>query len=319
MKVAALIHFYVPHRNAGSETMLHTMLKRLVEDGHEVTAFVTDIPEAGDPYVIDGVRVVPANWVLSQQNIQAFSPDVIVSHHENTMRAAKLSRRLGCPWVFLVHNSFPHTIQQINYGADLVVFNTRWIERDNRKNVRKESIVIHPPVHRDAHKTDRGDAVTLVNLNHDKGSGVLYWLASHMPDVKFLGVVGGHGPQIIREDLPNVEIVKHTSNMPRDVWSRTKILLMPSAYESYGMAGVEAMASGIPVIANPTPGLLESLGYGGTFVARDDGQGWVDAIDSLLDDDVYAHASELADNRSLELDPKDELDEWAEAIRRLKK
>lgn len=317
MKVAALIHFYVPHRNAGSETMLHTMLKRLVQDEHEVTVFVTDIPEVDDPYVIDGVRVVPSNWVIALQNVEQFGPDVMISHHDNTMRTARLSRKLEIPWVFLVHNDMGHTMSQLSYGADLTVFNTRWIERGNLDKVPGKSIVIHPPVHRDAHKTNRGEAVTLVNLNKDKGAEIFYWLAQHMPDVKFLGVEGGHGAQVIREDLPNVEIVRHTDNMPRDVWSRTRILLMPSIYESYGMAGVEAMASGIPVIANPTPGLLESLGFGGIFVARDDGQGMVDAIDSLLDEDTYAHASGLADRRSLELDPTEELDEWAEAIRSL--
>jgi glycosyltransferase involved in cell wall biosynthesis len=97
--------------------------------------------------------------------------------------------------------------------------------------------------------------------------------------------------------------------MKNDVWSRTKILLVPSTYESYGMVAVEALASGIPVIASPTFGLKESLSYAGIFADRSDLDAWEMHIRRLLNDDgTYAAQSSLSVKRSVELDPEVELE-----------
>jgi glycosyltransferase involved in cell wall biosynthesis len=76
---------------------------------------------------------------------------------------------------------------------------------------------------------------------------------------------------------------------------------MPSERETWGMTGVEAMASGIPVIAHPTPGLLESLGDAGVFVDRSDADGWVEQIERLHDPTEWATASAKALTRAAEL------------------
>lgn len=57
MRVVALIYFYLPHHRAGSETMLHAMLRALVDAGHEAHIVVTSQPEGNDQYAIDGVQV----------------------------------------------------------------------------------------------------------------------------------------------------------------------------------------------------------------------------------------------------------------------
>ena len=86
---------------------------------------------------------------------------------------------------------------------------------------------------------------------------------------------------------------------------------MPSDYESWGMVGVEAMHSGIPVIAHPTPGLRESLADAGTFIDRGDVDAWEAAIRRLYDDeDAFTRARK----RAGELDPVDELDAWVTAV-----
>jgi len=64
-------------------------------------------------------------------------------------------------------------------------------------------------------------------------------------------------------------------------------LLMPSLYESYGRTAVEALVSGIPVIASPTPGLKESLGDAGIFCDAEKPEQWVEAIKSLDDPETY--------------------------------
>ena len=93
---------------------------------------------------------------------------------------------------------------------------------------------------------------------------------------------------------------------------------MPSSYESWGRAGVEALASGIPVIAHPTPGLCESLGEAGVFIDLRDVDGYEMAIRKLLSSRTeYALVSKRAKARSAELDPAGDLATWCDAVEAL--
>lgn len=317
--VCALVHFYPPYRNAGSERMLHTMLKRLAADGHQVSVVVTHLPEdTPESYVHDGISVRALNVAYADHAVVEMRPHLLISHHDNTVRAARLARKLRARSVLLMHNDFPATRRLLRLAPDLVVFNTHWM-RDSLAAYRLPSIVVHPPVWPHEHRAEQtGDRVTLINLNDHKGSGILYQLAERMPDVGLLGVIGGHGEQIVRRDLGNCWIADHTEDMRTDVWAKTRILVAPSIYESYGMVGPEAMASGIPVIACPTPGLRESLGWAGTFIDdRHDLDAWERAIRHLLEPEIWHVASEKALRRSAELDPTPELNHWADTVRRL--
>jgi glycosyltransferase involved in cell wall biosynthesis len=314
VKVVALVHFAVPFRCAGSETALHALLARLAGAGHEVTVVTTDTPQAPQHYQWEGVRGLSRRGPrAAAEAVRELAPDVIVTQHQNTALAIDLARSVGAKSVFLMHNDFDLNRALLAKGPDLTVFNTQWVAEKYGARVRR-SIVLHPPVWAAAHATTPGECVTLVNLNRDKGASHLFRLARRIPRSRFLGVIGAHGRQI-RVGGPNVDLVEHTTDMRSQVWARTKVLIMPSVYESYGMAGVEAMASGIPVVAAPTPGLRESLGEAGIFVERDDVDGWERAVRLLLEDRcAWDEASERALKRSAELDPTDELDRWVTAV-----
>ena len=78
------------------------------------------------------------------------------------------------------------------------------------------------------------------------------------------------------------------------------------------------MASGIPVIAHPTPGLCESLGEAGVFVDLHDGEGYESVIRKLLTAPAeYRLVSKRAKARSAELDPATDLAAWCEAVEAL--
>jgi hypothetical protein len=204
----------------------------------------------------------------------------------------------------------------------LLVFNSEWMRADylqwleTHKVPIPASIVVHPPVYGDDYRTEPGAHVTLVNLTEAKGARVFYALAEKMPDRKFLAVIGGYGEQIIRE-LPNVTFQPNTANMRDDVYARTQVLLMPSDYESWGRVGVEAMYSGIPVLAHPTPGLVESLGPAGTFADRGDVKKWSTALKRLLGPRGWITASKKSLRRAAELDPTEDLSTWVAAMERL--
>jgi glycosyltransferase involved in cell wall biosynthesis len=168
------------------------------------------------------------------------------------------------------------------------------------------SVVVHPPVIAANYATTPGPKVTMVNMTEQKGANVFYGLAYRHPDVDFLAVHGGYGEQIIA-DLPNVEHQRNTADMRGDVYGKTRILLMPSIYESWGRVAVEAACSGIPTIAHPTPGLKESLNGSGIFADRDIPDQWDAALTTLLDGRKWRKASRLASERATQLDPTPDL------------
>jgi glycosyltransferase involved in cell wall biosynthesis len=328
LRVVARVHAYPPRHNAGSEWMLHSMLRALVARGHEVTVWLSRYSPDHDAYDVDGVKVVPFAASLDFA-AAAKASDVIVSHHENVPAAGALARGLGRPFVAVCHNTHPTIFRNVGRGSTaLAVYNSLHMQAEAEgyfceytDSLRPSaSIVVRPPVFTDDYATTPGDRITLVNLNADKGGEVFWQLAERLPDLKFLGVKGAYGTQVERRGgLPNVEVIDHIpgDRMRKQVYARTRILLMPSVSESWGRVAVEAMASGIPVVANGTPGLSESLAEAGIFAERGDLQAWVSAVTALQDPVQWAEASDRCLARSKALDPAADLAAWCAAVEAL--
>lgn len=67
---------------------------------------------------------------------------------------------------------------------------------------------------------------------------------------------------------------------------QVKVLLVTSQHEGFGRMAVEALASEVPVIANPVGGLLEIIlaGETGYFAEQDDPDSFAEAAERLLED-----------------------------------
>jgi len=317
MKVLAVVHMGPPSHNAGSELMIHTMLRHLVDQGHDCRVIVT----RGGDRVYQGVRYTSVEGVAKPSRVRAEGAawaDVIVTHLDLTKDAMRLAAEAGKPIVHLVHNHNQLTFHKVTAkSCDLAVMNSRWLAE--RLDWRGPQIIVRPPVRQDDYRTTRGDHTTMVNLTHSKGCEVFYEMARRRHrEHRHLGVLGAYGHQIIRP-MPSVEIAPHTGNMRDDVYARTRVLLMPSDYESWGRVAVEALCSGIPVIAHPTEGLTESLGSAGIFCDRDDLDAWERALADLDDPGRYAEASAAALARAVELEDmtRTDLAGWESALHRL--
>lgn len=323
LRIAVRVHAMPPEHNAGAEHMLVGMLRPLIERGHDVQVWLSQLGEERDPYAYRDIPVLPLASRLDF-GTAVRRADVVLSHLESVPSTASLSRGYGKPMAVICHNTFRPTFRDMAAGGTaLAVYNSRWMEREAElffaeypKGVRPErSLIVRPPVVAAEYATKPGNAVTLVNCNPEKGGRVLAALARRMPDQQFLAVTGAYGEQTL-PDLPNIEILDHVrgEDMRERVFARTKVLLMPSSYESWGRAGVEAMASGIPVLAHPTPGLCESLGGAGVFADRGDVDGFEATLRRLLMPGEYRLASKRARVRSAELDPAEDLAAWCEAV-----
>lgn len=322
LNIVARVHAYPPDHNAGAEWALHEMLRALVQRGHRATVWLTQRAASREPYEVDGVRVMPHEETGNGFGRAVARASAVLSHLESVPMAACLARGHGVPLIVLCHNTFELTWQPMLTGSSaLTVLNSQWMLEaaeavfDGQQRRPDRMLVVRPPVWAKDYRAPRGDCITLINCTVTKGVHVLAELAKRMPDRKFLAVRGGYGEQQ-PPDLHNVIVLDHLpGRQMRDaVYARTRLLLMPSDYESWGRAGVEAMASGIPVLAHPTEGLLESLGNAGVFCERDDVDAWQAAIERLDDRDAYRAASRRALARSRQLDPAADLAAWCDAV-----
>jgi glycosyltransferase involved in cell wall biosynthesis len=300
LRVLAHVPGYPPASNAGSEQSMRAILTWLAGRGHPTTVLTT---ARGHPGMAEGVQVV-ADRSRREAMRRYADADVVLTQLEARNRAARLAAFAGLPLVQFLRMG---GLQPASAAGrpDLVVYNAEWMREQHPWP--GDTTVLHAPVFAERYRTTPGDAITLVNLNELKGGPVLAAMASALPRHRFLGVLGDYGEQIVPDPLPaNVEIVPTTPDI-RTVLTRTRILLMPSRFETFGRLSLEAAASGIPTIAAPVAGLREALGDAGIWAPRDDPDAWADQIRRLDDPAAYAEASRRARERSEFWDPEHEL------------
>lgn len=362
MKLCGYFHLFPPEHNAGSETTVHAALRAMVNRGHTVRV-VCDRSKTA-PYNIDGIEVVrpQRRGVQSWMENYVKDADVLVTHLDLTSQAMTLAMAVKKPLVHFVHNSsqmmYWRVDARVPYKNSLTIYNSNWLANtpsqwgpqilpDEWKS--PHSIIVHPVVEPERYRCERGDSITLVNPTAGKGARTFYALAKKMPEYQFLTAQGGYGIQEPCpkgpnthpfwdeagnekpcEGLPNVTHVKNDPDI-RNIFRRTKVLLMPSDYESYGRAGVEAACAGIPTIAHPTLGLLEAFGDAGIFLERAEGQDpsgpneegvdnaklslWETEIKRLMTDEVYyKKRSQMVLDHVAKFDPESEFDRLEEAF-----
>lgn len=321
MKILLSVHLYPPQHAAGGEMYLHNMAKHLITKGHSVRVLLHEAQyyNIKRVYIIDGVEVYPRGRNLEEH---FFWADRVITHLGFTAWTVSVARVFKKPCFFVVHNTHPYSCVSDKEQRVNIIYNCQTAKE--RLQYPQPNIVIPPPV--DYRYYDLGfdpignEYITLINLNDNKGGHILYDIARALPDKKFLAVKGAYDPQIIQE-LPNVHFMDNTPNI-LDVYRKTRILIMPSEYESWGMCATEAMANGIPVICTPTFGLKENCGDAGIYIGeepkvgengkfpampkvtgRDDIKAWVREIRKLDNKKTYLSQSKRCRERSRFHDP----------------
>lgn len=281
MRILVVLPVYGGALPTGAFVTTHEYVRGLVAAGHQVQV-VTTIKERGAPRTEGGVRVWPLrDW---RRALRAARPELLISHHGDRKAARIVSQAASIPHLLMVHGM----ADDRDLGRPSLAWFPSAACREHYPAYRGRALVLPPPIDPGLYRTTPGSSVTLNGSTAAKGADVLAAVAAQMPDTSFLMVrAAGHTPDAL---LPaNVELVDRTD--PRTVYARTRVLLMPSTTESYGRAGVEAMLSGIPVLAAPLPGMREALGDAATYIPRENIGQWVAELRRFTDPATYAVAS----------------------------
>jgi len=307
MRILFHLHAYPPELLAGAETMARRIAKFLKGKGHEIKVYSQT---AKSIQFIDEIQVKPYDTSVDDDSDWQWA-DLVITHLGATAYCLNKSRFWKKKLVNLIHNSFFDQLTCCRVANNYLVYNSPYVKRELESHgYTHPNVICIPPVdyreYEDVQIT--GEYITLVNLNENKGGKIFIELAKRLPQYKFLGVTGGYYEQH-KQQLPNLTYIPPQGDIKK-AYQKTKLLLMPSEYESWGQVAIEALSCGIPVISSKAQGLCEALGYAGMNVERDNMDGWIASICAIMEDkDRYDKLSFLAKKRAKDLDPTPYLEE----------
>ena len=267
MTLTAFLHGYPPGWSMGGEVSTHRTLRAV--PGSVV------FTQTKDPYTIDGVQVYP----MIGRTIQTLMSDaefvgasVLFAHSTMSQITVQAARRLKIPAILAVHAPlrFGKDIRHAWAASKARLYNTEAARKDWKDT---KGWVLHPPVGRPPVVGWLGlngphDALTLTSSLLNKGVRQTMELAQRWPDRRFIIVRSPahqtHGSVDFDDAvalLPNVEVWDrlHPDDMHL-LWAQTKVLLVPSRYETYGMSALEAAWHDIPSVHVDTDHVREGIG-----------------------------------------------------------
>jgi glycosyltransferase involved in cell wall biosynthesis len=284
----------------------------LQKRGHEVTFLIIKVPKEGlNGGTYRGFRFL--HYTAGESYLQA-SQVWICPHAPVLPDVRKLnSRGYYRPVVVTCHYDGNYTVLTKNYDSqirEMLLFINKTMEPNYRKNIVPwpasivKTDIIRPIMHEDKitiREEFKGDMITLVNANQNKGVHQFLELARKMPQRRFLGVLPYYGELQVPPSPPNIDWIPFDDDI-RNILKRTRILLVPSYYESFGRIAVEAMINGIPVLyskpmaksrypGGSTEGMQEWIGDAGIACDRDIPEEWMAAITALDTEDIYEDRS----------------------------
>ncbi len=341
MRIAHVNPYFYPFRG-GIEHRVHNICSQLGK-GNEVTIITSQLPgtereERGEGY--DILRLESRfygsynpPYVTSKgldEALRELDPDVVEFHYRWAPSYTKGMSAHDGPKVFTWHNSYGEgegLLQRAGSLANDRLFLPKLREYDEvtcisdyiRKELAAKGVpeermdVIKNGVHMPAEVSGEEDGFLLFvgRLVATKG---LKYLLQAMRDVDMPLKICGKGPEMKRlrrqarrlgvED--RVELLGYVSEEERDrLLDRCTLYVMPSLFESYGIAAAEAMSHGKAMVSTTSGGLPEVVQDAGVLVPPRDPAALAEGINRLLGDDgerrrMGARALELAKTYSWE-------------------
>ena len=243
------------------------------------------------------------------------APDVMIAHtHSANAFAAPIAAIAGVPIRLVVHHNPVETYTAAARFADDLAFRLgsysgmvavsggvrqSFSAHSKRYNSRLHRIYNGIPEQDPAAEDDvlslyripKGHAV-LVNvgrLARQKNQGVLLRMLKEVPEATLLLVGEGESGIELRQLAEHLGVgnrVRFTGELTSPhvaaILERADLFLLPSLYESFCMAAVEAMHHGLPVIASDLPCLREVLGDQQLFFPVNDPARLVEIVRRLL-------------------------------------
>jgi hypothetical protein len=237
------------------------------------------------PYSFEGIEVreidtpnvlnINANPASIIKQLKSLDAKIVIGQNELSLVGVLAAKEIGAISIVNVHTppKYGKSIRQAVVYSDYAIYNT---QTSARLWGEPGALVLHPPIKNiQSNTTFNGDAYTCLSSLKNKGVEVVLSLAEKYPNKRFIIVRSPadptHGLNDLEERasrLSNVELQPRVA--PEEVYKylkQTRILLVPSRYETYGMSAIEAAAYGIPSVHVDTPHVREGIGDAAVLIS----------------------------------------------------
>jgi len=272
-----ILHVTVSDRFAGVEQFIRRLAELQAADGHEVFVAGGDAGRMAPPLRAAGVSFVPATRLREALTaIRSADVDVVNSHMTAADTAAVLAgliTRRGPALVSTRHFALRRGSRgpSIAYRAVEHLLDAEIsISRAVAESIGVASTIVHPGVDPvEMSESERTHTVLMAQRlqpEKDTAVGVRAFAASGLAAAGWRLEIAGTGPQerwlrTLADDLglgDAVAFLGFRDDLP-ELMRSAGMLLATSPFEHFGLTVLEAMASGLPVIASDAGGHAEML------------------------------------------------------------
>ena len=193
----------------------------------------------------------------------------------------------------------------VYFQPDFIIGNTEWSNRFIDIEGTTSKYVLHPIIEKPPKEYPLLDNVNITMLNplYHKGRSYMVDLINDY-DHKWtyrvlMGSYGGGKEEFIGMIKDSwamrdgrIEIIDYVDNI-YSAFASTDIFIFPSRYEGYGMAAIEPMLIGKPVIVQDYPSVIEGVGDGAYSIKWGSSSNeWIEAVEEILfDSQEFEHKS----------------------------
>jgi len=312
MKILVLVELYYHKNKSGGESYLHYILKQIKK---QIDAQITVLlPKSKEIKMLEfgGINICETTETLEECYKYIDDCDLLITQLMMSNKVIEEGLLRKKPILWILHGYFQGFHKYMENPLITKIFNSKNVLCDfQSKDLEIENYYIIYPytdfINYNYYKDKdvwRREYITFVNPCVNKGVEVVLRLAKKNPSRKFLIVEGGYmndeaQPFLLEfQKLPNSHIIRNTNEMIKEVYSKSRIVIMPSKYESYGMVCSEASSMGIPVIINKnTKGLVENMGELSLGGYGDDTESYQKVIELLDNKETYYLWSKLYEER----------------------
>ena len=322
MRIVEANPFFYPFQG-GIEHRMHMTSKLFAKRGHDVTILTSRLPGTKEVEETEyGYRIVrvPSRfiniynppYVISKnvlETLNGLDADIVNYNYRWAPSFDKDISHYEGKKVFTYHNMWGEgvgltgMVSEINDNHyrkrlmryDHIVAITDCVRDDLvRRGVPEDMITVISNCLETFPELSDEEGEFILNLGRMVSTKGLNYLVEAMRDVDYKLIMCGKGPEskkiskLIRKyGLEDRIEMKGwvTEEEKLRLMSTCKFFVMPSIYEAYGLAALEALSYGKPIVCTDVDGLPGNVKNAGSYVKPKDSKGLAKAINDLLEND----------------------------------